>query len=273
LRAVVFSPEDLALVKGDPAARRSFLDDLLVQMHPRIHAVIDDFEKALRQRNALLKSIRERRAPRENTDTSLAVWDEHVASAGGSLVAARMALVNQLRDPFSRAYAEITEAPGEAGDLADLEYRAGWIDLAMPTEDRLTPSDLARCLQVALVRSRDQDLARGVTTIGPQRDDVDIRLDSVPARGYASHGESWSLALALRLSAFRLLRDAGPTPVLLLDDVFAELDTRRRTSLAEAITDADQVIVTAAVEEDVPVQGPLRILDVASGTIRVRTTE
>lgn len=273
LRSVVFSPEDLALVKGDPAARRSFLDDLLVQLHPRIHAVIDDFEKALRQRNALLKSLRERRASRDTAETSLAIWDEHVALAGGSLVSARMALVHQLRDPFSRAYAEIAGTPGEAGDLADVEYRAGWLDGALPQGDPPDATDLAHQLHVALVNSRVQDLARGVTSIGPQRDDMDIRLDGVLARGYASHGESWSLALALRLAGFRLLRDVGPTPVLLLDDVFAELDTRRRTSLAAAITDADQVIVTAAVEEDVPMQGPLHILDVASGTIRVRTTQ
>ena len=270
LRAVVFSPEDLALVKGDPAARRSFLDDLLVQRQPRMHAVLEDFERALRQRNALLKAARERRSSRESSETSLAVWDEQVALAGGSLVSARIALTEQLRAPFTLAYAEITARGAGDGDSADLDYRASWLDEPTDAPQRGDADVLAEVLHAALIAARGNDLARGVTTVGPQRDDLDIHLDGVTARGYASHGESWSLALALRLAAFRLLCQIGPTPVLLLDDVFAELDTRRRTSLATAIAGAEQVIVTAAVEEDVPMHGPLRILDIDDGHIRPR---
>ena len=285
LRTVIFAPEDLALVKGDPSARRDFLDDVLVQMHPRLHGVIAEFDRALRQRNSLLKSARERRMSPDSVETSLNVWDEHVSASGGHLVAARVALVEALDEPFREAYARIADTPEVLGGATRLAYRASWLgergergelgelgELGPALDDAplVTADDVTNRLRQALVAARPIDRARGVTTIGPQRDELDIRLDGSPARGFASHGESWSLALAMRLAAYRLFVDLGPGPVLLLDDVFAELDTRRRAALLAAIEDADQVIVTAAVEEDVPGLAEARILDVASGAIASR---
>ena len=306
LKTVTFAPEDLALVKGDPAVRRAFLDDLLVQRHPRVNSVIAEFERALRQRNALLKSARERRTAPASLESSLVVWDEQMAQAGAELVASRVRLIGELAKPFHDAYAHLTEEAPDALRGAAMAYRATWINdhadgvrgdvsahvsahvsaapsvdasvdaagSSPPTSDvvgaEVSASEISGALHRALQQARSSDLARGVTTVGPQRDELDITLDGVLARGYASHGESWSLALALRLSAYELFTRLGPAPVLLLDDVFAELDTRRRERLISAIREAEQIIVTAAVEEDVPPLPNAQILDVSAGQVLAR---
>ena len=243
LRCVLFAPEDLALVKGDPAERRRYLDDLLVASRPRYAGVRADYERVLKQRTALLKSART--AGRQ--PAGLEAWDEQLVAKGAELTSARLKLVAALRPGLSASYTDI------AGDsrAAALSYRQGSERSAIhdpdPDQDKLSQT-----MREWLDRLRRAELERGVCLVGPHRDEVELRIGELPARGYASHGESWSLALALRLAAFGLLRADGDDPVLLLDDVFAELDAGRRDRLAELAADAEQVLVTAAVTADVP---------------------
>jgi DNA replication and repair protein RecF len=259
LRTVLFAPEDLALVKGDPAERRRFLDELLVARAPRLAGVRADYDRILKQRNALLKTAGTAvRAGRGDART-LEVWDAHLAAAGGELLAARLDLVDALRPLVDKAYDAIAAdpaapaAPAAApGGPVGLDYRSSVDAAAGSGTGRAT---LAAELLAALAQVRRAELERGISLVGPHRDDLVLKLGPVPARGYASHGESWSLALALRLAAYDLLRsDAGPDgdPVLVLDDVFAELDVSRRQRLAELVRGAEQVLVTAAVPADVP---------------------
>jgi len=247
LRTVLFAPEDLALVKGDPGERRRFLDDLLVARAPRYAGVRSDYERVLKQRNALLKSASARYfQQRGQPDLStLDVWDEHLVQAGAELLAARLALVAELQPLVAKAYGELTSSGGPPG----LHYRCS------AAEEETLPADrarLAETLRAALAEARPQELRRGVSLVGPHRDDLQLRLNGLPAKGYASQGESWSYALALRLAGFELLRADGEDPVLILDDVFAELDTERRRRLAEHVRTAEQVLVSAAVPDDVP---------------------
>jgi DNA replication and repair protein RecF len=246
LRAVLFAPEDLALVRGDPADRRRYLDDLATVRRPRIAAVRADYDKVLRQRTALLKSAAgaRLRGDRGVLDT-LDVWDGHMASRGAELMAARMELVNELAPEVGKAYAVL--APGSR--TAAIGYRAS-IDVAPGDGPDVQVLEAALLAEVA--RRRDAELERGVCLVGPHRDDLELRLGDQPAKGFASHGESWSMALALRLASYELLRAEGGDPVLLLDDVFAELDSTRRQALAAAAASAEQVLVTAAVAADVP---------------------
>lgn len=256
LRAVMFAPEDLALVRGDPAERRRFLDDLLVQRRPRLAGVRADFDKVLRQRTALLKTAGA--ALRQKNDRSvldtLEVWDGHLIQHGAELLAARTVLVSELRPRVEKAYQLL--AP--ASRAADLAYRSsvGDVDANMSVEE------IADALRLALAAKRSAEIERGVCLVGPHRDDVDLRLGNEPAKGFASHGESWSFALALRLAAFELLRTEGTDPLLLLDDVFAELDGTRRRALAAVAADVEQVIVTAAVPDDVPEELSARTITV-----------
>lgn len=318
LRTVVFAPEDLALVKGDPDGRRRFLDELTIQVSPRMAGVLADYDRVLRQRGALLKTAgpgmrRHVRVPdrRDRPDgdgdgdagadvRTLDVWDAKLAEVGAQVLAARVRLVEQLRPHVELAYAQVSD-----GGVATLGYRsslrnqaaaadddASWA--AMPaadvgaagagdgsTPDGSTPDGSGRLLAdiphagvdtdvleaqmlEAMGRLRRQELERGVSLVGPHRDDLVLGLGGLPARGYASHGESWSFALALRLAAYHLLTHGddevggiggwaeGSQPVLLLDDVFAELDTTRRGRLAQLVAGAEQVLVTAAVAQDVP---------------------
>jgi DNA replication and repair protein RecF len=246
LRCVLFAPEDLAIVKADPDQRRRYLDELLVATRPRFAGVRADYDRVLRQRTALLKSARNARftghgggAPR-----ALEVWDEHLVSKGAELTAGRLELTAALRPLTAKAYAAVS---GE--DLgAGISYRQSGRD-DEPAADRAA---LAEGLRESLARVRRAELERGVCLVGPHRDDLELRIREMPARGYASHGESWSLALALRLAAYDLLRSGGDDPVLMLDDVFAELDGGRRDSLAGLVCGAEQVLVTAAVPGDVP---------------------
>ncbi|XVQ11007.1 DNA replication/repair protein RecF [Spirillospora sp. CA-255316] len=246
LRTVLFAPEDLALVKGDPGERRRFMDELLTARAPRFAGVRSDYDRVLKQRNALLKSAAvHRRAPGPEVLATLDVWDSHLARTGAELLAARVELVSALRPLVARSYAAL--APGS--DAADLVYKSSLGDEAELSTDR---AKLAEQLLAGVAGARRQELERGVSLIGPHRDELMLRLGELPARGYASHGESWSFALGLRLGAFDLLRDDGDDPVLILDDVFAELDTGRRSRLAEMVAPAEQVLITAAVPVDVP---------------------
>lgn len=245
LRAVVFAPEDLGLVRGDPDTRRGFLDQLMVLRTPRLAGVKSDYDRMLKQRNALLKSAA---ATRGSFDaTTLAVWNDHLVQLGSELLQARLALVCELRAPVEKAYAGLAPTGGDAA----LDYKASWCDRS--PVDRLTSrEEIATELRDALERVERDELQRGVTLTGPQRDDLLLILGDHPAKGYASHGESWSMVLALRLASFELLRADGDDPVLILDDVFAELDSTRRDRLAEMVRDAEQVLVTAAVADDIP---------------------
>jgi DNA replication and repair protein RecF len=253
LRTVLFAPEDLALVRGDPGERRRFLDELLVLRAPRYAGVRADYDRVLRQRNALLKSSgHARRAGSKGDIGTLDVWDGHLARHGAELLGGRLDLVADLADHVTAAYAGV--AP--ESKPARIGYRSGIAD-SIPEEygtpgARADLEVLHDALLAAMVAGRDAELERGVSLVGPHRDELELTLGDTPAKGYASHGESWSFALALRLASYELLRADGNEPVLVLDDVFAELDRRRRQRLAEVAVGAEQVIVTAAVEEDVP---------------------
>lgn len=250
LRAVLFAPEDLALVRGDPGERRRYLDELATTRRPRVAAVRTDYEKVVRQRTALLKTAagaryRDDRGALETLD----VWDGHLAAHGAQLIAARVDLVNQLAPEVEKAYQLL--AP--ASRPASICYRSGVETVEKEAAAGAGDAELFEAaLLDALARRRDAELERGVCLVGPHRDDLELRLGDQVSKGFASHGESWSLALALRLAAYELLRAEGGDPVLLLDDVFAELDNARRQALANVAASAEQVLVTAAVHEDIP---------------------
>jgi DNA replication and repair protein RecF len=267
LRCVLFAPEDLAVVKGDPDQRRRYLDDLLVATRPRFAGIRADYERVLRQRTALLKSARAMTArgavPRGSAPGGLEVWDDHLVTKGAELTAGRLELTVALRPLVAKAYAAVSGEDMAAG----MTYRQA----SGSGEDGEPPADrdvLADGLRQALARARPGELERGVCLVGPHRDELELRIGELPARGYASHGESWSLALALRLAAYDLLRSGGEDPVLILDDVFAELDDGRRERLARLVSGAEQVLVTAAVPADVPAQLAGRRFEVSDGVIR-----
>jgi DNA replication and repair protein RecF len=233
------------LVKGDPGERRRFMDELLTTRAPRFAAVRSDYDRVLKQRNALLKSAAaHRRSPGPEVLSTLDVWDSHLARTGAELLAARLELVAALRPLVARAYAALAPDNG----IADLIYKSSLGDIELST-DR---AQLAEQLLGGVAEARRQEMERGISLVGPHRDELVLRLGDMPARGYASHGESWSFALGLRLAAYDLLRADGDDPVLILDDVFAELDTGRRNRLAQMVVPAEQVLITAAVPADVP---------------------
>ena len=245
LRAVMFSPEDLALVKGDPSDRRRFLDSLLVLQTPRLTGVKADYERVLRQRNTLLKSAGRRRDAQLST---LDIWDDNLARTGSELIAKRLTLLDALAPHLAEAYVRVAADASPERRTITATYRPS-LDLPAGLRDA-TAIHAALLDKIALRRGDEID--RGVSLIGPHRDEVVLAIGDLPAKGYASHGESWSLALALRLASFELLREDDDDPVLILDDVFAELDLGRRQQLAELVGDAEQVLVTAAVADDVP---------------------
>ncbi|OCB31536.1 DNA replication/repair protein RecF [Mycobacterium malmoense] len=249
LRAVLFAPEDLALVRGDPAERRRYLDDLATVRRPAVAGVRADYDKVLRQRTALLKSAAgmRHRADRGALDT-LDVWDSRLAEHGAELMAARIDLVNQLTPEVEKAYQLL--AP--ASRPASIAYRSSLGAQVGADGGGHAREFLEAALLAALAERRDAELERGMCLVGPHRDDLELWLGDQPAKGFASHGESWSFAVALRLAAYELLRADGSEPVLLLDDVFAELDAARRRALATVAEAAEQVLVTAAVVEDIP---------------------
>jgi DNA replication and repair protein RecF len=264
LRMVLFAPEDLTLVRGDPSERRRYLDELLTLRQPRFAGVRADYERVLKQRNALLRtSYLARRAGGGRPDMStLDVWDVHLARHGGQLLAGRLDLCAALAPLVAKAYDAVSAGRGDA----IISYAGSWSD-----DDAAAPSgaqDLEETLRAKLLEARSSEVERGVTLVGPHRDDVTLMLAEVPAKGYASHGESWSYALALRLAAYDLLRSEGIEPVLALDDVFAELDTGRRERLAELVAGASQTLVTCAVEADVPAGLRGSRYEVAGGEVR-----
>jgi DNA replication and repair protein RecF len=262
LRTVLFAPEDLSLVKGDPDGRRRFLDDLLVLLAPRFAGVRGEYERVVRQRNTLLKQLGPRSArPGSGADLStLDVWDSQLAAVGAELLAARLFLVRRLAPHVAQAYEQVSGGSTSGAVAASTTYRASLPHLgaAVGTDETLpTRAELASAMLDAMVERRTKEVERGLSLVGPHRDDLVLDLGPLPARGYASHGESWSFALALRLASYQLLRTEGSgdgEPVLVLDDVFAELDTGRRSRLATLVAGADQVLLTAAVEADVPVE-------------------
>ncbi|MGV0807592.1 DNA replication/repair protein RecF [Mycolicibacterium setense] len=262
LRAVLFSPEDLALVRGDPGERRRYLDELATTRRPAIAGIRADYDKVVRQRTALLKTAAgaRYRGDRSALDT-LDVWDGHLAAHGAALVAARIALVEQLHPEVQKAYQLLAPSSRPAA----IRYRSS-VEAIANAPGPETVEFYEAALLDALSRRRDAELDRGVCLVGPHRDDLELWLGDQPAKGFASHGESWSMALALRLGAYELLRSDGVDPVLLLDDVFAELDTARRQALAAVAGEAEQVLVTAAVGEDIPP-------DWAINRVEIRMTE
>ncbi|WBU37238.1 DNA replication/repair protein RecF [Homoserinibacter sp. YIM 151385] len=270
--SVLFAPEDLALVRGEPSGRRRFLDQLLVQRAPRFAGVIGDYERVLRQRNTLLKTARA--AARHGDLSTLEVWDERLIALGAELVVARLELVAELEPFAADAYRAIA---GEE-HVAQLAMRLSVLG-EQPDDEPVSEGDAvhgrrdvvetAAAFRDSLARVRRQELDRGLTLVGPHRDDLELQLNGLPARGYASHGESWSFALSLKLAAAGILRRDSPTgdPVLVLDDVFAELDATRRLRLADAVKDYEQVLITAAVFEDVPQELAGHVVRIRAGRI------
>ena len=247
LRTVTFAPGDLDLVKGDPSDRRHFLDALLVLRTPRLAGVKADYDRVLRQRNTLLKSAGRRR----NVEiATLDIWDENLARLGGELVAQRLVLLDDLAPHLIDAHQRVAAGASEHRRDVTAVYRSS---TELDPQERGQDA-IAQVLLAEMNRRRGDELDRGISLVGPHRDEVVLSIGDLPAKGYASHGESWSLALALRLASFELLRSEGDDPVLILDDVFAELDGGRRQQLAELVATAEQVLVTAAVAEDVPAE-------------------
>lgn len=297
VRAVLFAPEDLGLVKADPEGRRRFLDELLFVIAPRYASVKADYDRVLKQRGNLLKQMRSMRRggsgrsvggldPADSAASTLEVWDQQLARHGADLLRARLHLVNRLRPHLGYSYLRVAtdegaeqaldlppDQRGEVDSPADIAYRSGVLD-ELGAVPGMLPSTLEihdRMLEM-LAGRHDEEIDRGATLTGPHRDDLEIRLHDFPAKGYASHGESWSLALALRLASYDLLRleegDLGDgEPILILDDVFSELDVHRRERLGKIVTGASQVLITTANDTDIPdsLDGEIHIVDVSLG--------
>jgi len=282
LRTVLFAPEDLGLVKGDPSERRRFLDELLVARQPRWAGVRADYDRVLRQRNALLKSaapalrrgVRSVHRPSNSSSTSLSTtsvdndvdtadsadsalhtldtWNSHLAQVGAQLLYARLRLMRDLTPFLTKSYDEVSAARSDARISYKSSLRAE-VSAAIAAGAVPEPAELHHELVASMEAVRAGEIERGVSLVGPHRDEMVLTLGELPAKGYASHGEAWSFALGLRLAAYQLLRhDLGDDPVLILDDVFAELDSGRRERLATLISDCEQVLITAAYPGDVP---------------------
>jgi DNA replication and repair protein RecF len=270
--SVLFAPEDLALVRGEPSGRRRFLDELLVLLSPRFAGIIADYDRVLRQRNTLLKSARSA-GVKGNQLSTLDVWDDRLVDLGSQLIEARTGLVARLQPEVGIAYESIAGGDHSAELENSLSIFSGGDD-DEPGDERgvtgvVTASEAASAFRTSLERLRRNELERAVTLVGPHRDDLVLRLNGMPARGYASHGESWSFALSLKLASVQELRRDSATgdPVLVLDDVFAELDSARRERLAEAVGSVEQVLITAAVHDDVPPALRANTVRIAKGTI------
>ncbi|MCU1515893.1 MAG: recombinase RecF [Pseudarthrobacter sp.] len=286
-QTVLFAPEDLALVKGDPSNRRRFLDELLVSLIPRHSATRTDYDRVLKQRNALLKSARSGKFT-SGHEATLDVWDQHMARAGAELLHARLELVERLRPHLAKAYAGLTDG----SKAADAAYRSS-LQTLMDDDDggaapgaplpvpggspgmedlrTLSVEELTDAYVRAFAASRRKELERGISLVGPHRDELELILGEAPAKGYASHGETWSMCLSLRLASYYVMLDdartGGSAPILILDDVFAELDVQRRRKLAAIVSGAEQVLVTAAVDADIPEELSGRRVKVIPGGI------
>lgn len=277
LRAVVFAPEDLDLLRGDPAGRRSFLDQTAVKLKPHHLGTLQDFQKVSRQRAAALKQLQKARATASEEAVVLEVWDEQIAELSAVIVAHRLAVVEAMRPQMEYAYAKLTDEDRVANlayssrlnrdsstvglDLDSFRVEGG----RFSGDPSLVVSRLNAAYRQEAIRRREVEIVRGVNLIGAHRDDLEMTLDSLPVKGFASHGETWSMALTLRLAEAEILRRDEDYPVLILDDVFAELDLDRRSGLIECIMRADQAIITVAVPEDVPGELDARVLEVSRG--------
>ena len=283
-QTVLFAPEDLSLVKGDPSNRRRFLDELLVSLVPRHAATRSDYDRVLKQRNALLKSGRAGKFTAGH-EATLDVWDQHMARAGAELLHARLELVERLQPHLNNAYAQLTDGSKAAGavyrstlqgaldDDGEASSASSGAVPADGVEDLrpLSVEELTERYVRAFAASRRRELERGISLVGPHRDELELVLGQAPAKGYASHGETWSMCLALRLASYYVMLDdartGGSAPILILDDVFAELDVQRRRKLASIVSGAEQVLVTAAVEDDIPAELAGRRVKVIPGGI------
>jgi DNA replication and repair protein RecF len=273
VNSVVFAPEDIDIVKRDPSNRRSFIDQLLVQFSPRLAGVMIDYERVLKQRNTLLKTARATGA-KGNSLSTLDAWDESLMKFGSEIVAERLVLLNRLKPYLTDAYQAIAVTNNEPNILMKSSLLGAAVvdDYEEAELEYLELSDLDKVPELfrnKLASVRTKELERGITLIGPHRDDLVLLLGDLPAKGYASHGESWSYALALRLASARLLRDESRTgdPIVILDDVFAELDAGRRDRLASLVADNEQVIITAAVRDDVPQSLKAAVFEVSKGVV------
>ena len=271
--SVLFAPEDLALVRGEPSGRRRFMDELLVLRAPRMSGVIADYERVLRQRNTLLKSARAS-GIKENQLSTLEIWDDRLVALGTELIRARAQLVSELAPEVARAYGAIAGADHAATLSSQLSILASnpdsdENDATATVQDVPTVEQVTTDFRNSLARLRRAELDRGVTLAGPHRDDLVLGLNGMPARGYASHGESWSFALALKLASAAVLRreSSSGDPVLVLDDVFAELDQSRRSRLGAAVADFEQVLITAAVFDDVPAELATHVVRIRAGEV------
>ncbi len=273
VNTVTFAPEDLDIIKKDPSNRRAFIDELLVQVSPRFSGVFTDYERVLKQRNTLLRTARQTSAKGTALST-LDAWDESLVKFGAEIVAARVALVERLRPLLTEAYQAIAIANNEpriltksslVGTTLVDEEDTG----ALENIESSNVAEVEEMFRAKLAQIRQNELERGITMVGPHRDDLVLMLSNLPAKGYASHGESWSFALALRLASINLLRaeTRSGDPILILDDVFAELDAGRRSRLAELVASNEQVIITAAVGEDVPAELKARVFSVSAGEV------
>lgn len=270
VRTTMFAPEDLALVRGEPEQRRHFLDQVVAARYPRLAGVRVDYDKVLRQRNALLKSASSSSA--SSVADTLDVWDAQLAQLGGEIMSARVQVVHDLAPHVEESYARL--APGSRPALisytstVDAELADVGVD---PTGAYLVDPDVAEAVLLSrLARRRDAEVDRGITLTGPHRDDLQLILGTQPAKGFASHGESWSFALTLRLASHRMQRADGTEPLVILDDVFAELDRARRRALVNLAGEAEQVLITAAVDEDIPAD----LRDIARvHAVRARVTD
>jgi len=250
VQSIYFSPEDMDLVRGDPSERRRFIDQLITLKSPRLAGVISDFERAVRQRNSLLKT-------RANP-SSLEAWDQQVAKFGAEIIAARIALLNEFTPVFSKVYKGISpEKP------ATINYKS-----SIPTPTSLVTENYDQII-AKMLELRSQELDRGLTLVGPHRDDLLLHLGDHLVKGYASHGESWSIALSLKLAAYELLISEGAHPILILDDVFSELDEGRREQLVELAKSAEQTIITVAVESDLPKELSSTTYGVKNGSVKL----
>jgi DNA replication and repair protein RecF len=273
VNTVTFAPEDLDIIKKDPSNRRAFIDELLVQVSPRFSGVFTDYERVLKQRNTLLRTARQTSAKGTALST-LDAWDESLVKFGSEIVAARVALVERLRPLLTEAYQSIAIANNEPRILTKSSLVGATVgdeddSDALENIESSNVAEVEELFRAKLAQIRQNELDRGITMVGPHRDDLVLMLSDLPAKGYASHGESWSFALALRLASISLLRaeTRSGDPILILDDVFAELDAGRRSRLAELVAGNEQVLITAAVGEDVPAELKARVFKVAAGEV------
>ena len=270
--SVMFAPEDLLIVRGEPAHRRRFIDTALVEQNPQLAALFSDYERVVKQRSALLKSLRslQRNSQNQVSDhpSTLEVWNERLITLGTKIMFERQELIHRLSDPLAQAYRDLVG--DDHAPALSLVSSFAQNDGDQPQSAGVkTASEIAEHFRIALTQAAERERDRGMTLIGPHRDDLLLELNHLPVKGYASHGETWSYVLALRLATAQLFRQEsrGGDPVIILDDVFAELDQSRRERLLAAIHDFDQVIVTAAVDNDVPQHNQWNVIRIRSGTV------